>query len=69
MVKVPPAQLVREALDAGLYRHQVPAEALPPEWAEAHLPQRPDDDLAWRRFRRRIGLRWPERRQRRRRAA
>jgi hypothetical protein len=69
MVKVPLAHLVRVALDAGVYRGQVPAAALPPDWAEAHLLQRPDDQVAWRRFRRRIGLHWPERHQRRRRAA
>lgn len=69
MVKVPLAQLIRAAVVASIYRGQVPAEALPPDWAEAHLLQRPDDEVAWRRFRRRIGLHWPERHQRRRRAA
>jgi hypothetical protein len=69
MAKIPMAQLVKAALDAGIYRHQLATEALPPEWAEAHLLQRPDDELAWRRFRRRIGLHWPERHHRRRSAA
>lgn len=66
MVKVPLAQLIRAAVVAGYYRGQVAAEALPPDWAEAHLLQQPDDELAWRRFRRRIGLHWPERHKRRR---
>jgi hypothetical protein len=67
--KVPMAKVIRAAEDAELYRREVPLEALPAEWAEAHELERPADGLEWRRFTRRIGLHWPEPRQHRRRAA
>ena len=65
----PMPQVVQAFKDADAYRGQVATEALPAEWVEAHLFTRPADELTWQRIKHRIGLHWPEHRQRRRKAA
>jgi hypothetical protein len=65
MAKVPLARLIQVALDLDMYRGQVEPRALPADWAEAHLLERPADELTWRRFKRWVGLHWPERQRRR----
>jgi hypothetical protein len=62
LASVPLARVVQVARDLNMYVAEVPAHQLPADWAEAHLLRRTDDDLAWRRFRRWVGLHWPERR-------
>ena len=55
-------QVVKVAKSVGLYAGVVADRDLAPDWAEAHLLHLPPGDtLAWRRFKRWIGLHQPDR--------
>ena len=58
----PLRQVVQMAKNLGLYAGPVADRELAPNWAEAHLLHLPPGDtLAWRRFKRWIGLHQPDR--------
>jgi hypothetical protein len=58
----PLRQVVQMAKNLGLYAGPVADRELAPDWAEAHLLHLPPGDaLAWRRFKRWIGLHQPDR--------
>jgi hypothetical protein len=61
MAKVSLAHVIAAARDLGIYQGPIPDTELPADWAEAHRLELPGDQLAYKRFIRRIGLHWPDR--------